>query len=564
MMKEFWLTCKFLLKQNLSLNYMLYKAKNDKKSRRMFILFIIVILMCIPSYVATIRSIVGIFEGFQQLMMESLFIVMAIFISILSIFLFGIFQFIGYFYFSNDVRILTPLPIKPKNYLLSKFFFIYLIELLISVFLVLPFFIIYGIKQGIALYHWLGIIITFFLMPIIPLIIVGFITVILMSLTNLTRNRDALRLIGYTVVLVVAFIFQITVYRNLIPTSPEEQYDLFERLAENSQYFLDKFALYYPVSKLISLSISGSFIEVILSIICLFGLSFIFVYLFSLFLQLVFINSYLKELDNPTRKKKIKERQIKGRGNTIFAIAKIDFNTLLKVPIYLFNTFALLIIVPVVLIISVVFVQQSGASELDQIVSLYQKYREIFWLGVTLALTVLSTWIPIAPTSFSREGKTNWIMRTLPITSREHILGRLLVPFVTQIVFNLELIILVWISLYSKGITDIDNIIYGVIALVLALVMSVPLLLTGLYIDLSRPMLAWDTPQRAIKQNMNVLIQMGIGIAYATVLFLSYRYIFRLLPEPFVYLIYCGLGILISVVVYKYTEKNFAKKLILM
>ncbi len=40
---------------------------------------------------------------------------------------------------------------------------------------------------------------------------------------------------------------------------------------------------------------------------------------------------------------------------------------------------------------------------------------------------------------------------------------------------------------------------------------SVPLLLTGLAVDISRPLLDWDNPQRAVKQNFNVLISMGIG-----------------------------------------------------
>lgn len=563
-MKEFWLTCKFLLKQNLSLNYLLYKTKHDKKARTMFIVLFIVILMCLPSYFTILRSVVGIFEGFHKLNMESLFIVMAIFISLLTILIFGIFQFIGYFYFSNDIKLLAPLPIKPRNYLLSKFLFIYLIELIVNLLLVFPFFVIYGIKLNVTIYQWLGIIISFLLMPIVPLVIVGFITVLLMSLTNITKNRDTLRIMGYTIILVLTFIFQITVYQNLIPSSPEEQFDLFERLAENSQYFLDKFALYYPISKLISLSISGSFVEVILSIIGFLIISFIIIYLFSQFLQRVFINSYLKELDSPLKKKKIREKQVEGSNNTAFAIAKIDFNTIIKVPIFMFNTVALLIIVPVVLIISTLFMQQSSAGEVDQIVDLIQKYRYLFWLGLTLALVILSTWIPIAPTSFSREGKTNWIMRTLPITAREHIFGRMIVPVITQTIFQLELVIMVWISLYSKGILDIENIYYGLIACGLALILSMPLLLAGLYIDLSKPILDWDTPQRAIKQNMNVLIQMGIGVAYGTILFLSYQYIFRYLPLVVVYLIYFGWGILVTIIVYRYMEKNFAKKLITM
>ncbi len=36
----------------------------------------------------------------------------------------------------------------------------------------------------------------------------------------------------------------------------------------------------------------------------------------------------------------------------------------------------------------------------------------------------------------------------------------------------------------------------------------------GMVIDILRPLLIWDNPQKAMKQNLNVLIGMGVGTIY--------------------------------------------------
>lgn len=409
--------------------------------------------------------------------------------------------------------------------------------------------------------------ISFILLPIIPLAIVSILTVFLMSLTNVFKNRDALRMVGYTVLVTGILTIQMFIFKNLIPEGSEDPLAGFKKLVDNISNLLDQFSLYYPVTKLIEYSLHGNPLQAVLSVILFLIVSLGFVYLLSIVLQFMFVNSYLKEQNNPSRKKKVNRKSItnkKGDGNVGLSIAKIDFITILKVPIYAFNSLAIIVLLPVLFIISSTVMQSSSdGQQLNQLLDFYNQYINEFWLAVTLFLTVSCALIPISSTTFSREGKTNWIMRTLPIKPKDHILGRIYTPFFTQVVFNVVMTALLVITLIQKGSSVGENIVYGIIAIVLSLLTGLPLLLIGVYIDLKRPMLKWDNPQQPVKQNMNVLILMGLGIGYVTVLYLLYRYVFSLfLPVYMMFILLFLIGMILTYVIYHTLEKQFNESLV--
>ena len=65
-----------------------------------------------------------------------------------------------------------------------------------------------------------------------------------------------------------------------------------------------------------------------------------------------------------------------------------------------------------------------------------------------------------------------------------------------------------WISVVKLDILIILLIIF------LGLLGSIPMTQIGMIIDILRPMLDWNNPQKAMKQNLNVLIGMGVGTLY--------------------------------------------------
>jgi ABC-2 type transport system permease protein len=61
----------------------------------------------------------------------------------------------------------------------------------------------------------------------------------------------------------------------------------------------------------------------------------------------------------------------------------------------------------------------------------------------------------------------------------------------------------------------------------LSLIGGVLLTAAGMMIDLARPLLDWTNPQKAIKQNLNVLFAMCADIGILTALYFAIRFMIR-------------------------------------
>src|SRR5690606_26421712 len=107
-------------------------------------------------------------------------IAIGVFLSFLVSFLFSSYHIIAHFYFSNNLALLIPKPLKIQHLLLSKLAIIYLYYLIMNAFIVLPFFIVYGVYSSLKIYHWVFLIIGFLLLPIIPISLSTLLTVLLM------------------------------------------------------------------------------------------------------------------------------------------------------------------------------------------------------------------------------------------------------------------------------------------------------------------------------------------------------------------------------------------------
>jgi ABC-2 type transport system permease protein len=554
-MKDFLLTFKFLLKQSLSLSYFLNLLKFDKKKRNMAIVIIIAIMMSLPSYIMFIYSFVKMYDIFASLNQASFFLVIAILFSMIIILLFGLYQIIAYFYFSNEVKILMPMPIKTSHILISKFFVIYMIELLISVFTVLPFFLIYGIKSGIDIISWVYLSISFILIPIIPIVILVILTIVLMKLTHAFKYKDALRVIGMVIILVAALGFQFTLNKLIFSITPGGEQEYIEQLLNNNQFFVDKIVVYYPVISLVVNAVEADLLKASLSVLILLLVSILSILLFSMILEKIFLNSYLKEQENTTTKRSKKVNFNRNQSSSpAFAISKVDFITLLKVPIYLFNCLSTIIIIPILLFIMPL---AYGQDNINQTLNIYYDNKNITWYFIILGLAIFSTFNQIAPTTFSREGKTNWIMRTLPISAKDHILGRFYTAFFTQLAF-----ILITVSLFMLNIRQ--DYLLGLFAIILSCLASVPLIFIGIYIDLKRPLLKWDNPQQAVKQNLNGLISMAVGLLYGFLMALIYIGLNKYISFELLLGLYALINLLLVYLTYHYLNKQFEESLVLM
>jgi ABC-2 type transport system permease protein len=196
-MKTFLTLVKTGLNVNFGISALKYQFTVEKRKRWEPILVGISILIGLGTllslYILLLNSIYAV--GVQINQPEIVLTISIIFAQFIVMF-FGIFYIMSTFYFSKDINILVPLPLKPYEVLGSKFIVVIVNEYLTILPMLLPAVIIYGTGTGQGLFYWLKSLIVILISPIIPLNISAIFIIILMRFINFRKSRDVLAVIG--------------------------------------------------------------------------------------------------------------------------------------------------------------------------------------------------------------------------------------------------------------------------------------------------------------------------------------------------------------------------------
>jgi ABC-2 type transport system permease protein len=143
-------------------------------------------------------------------------------ISSMLVLFFGLTMVLSVFFFSRDLSILVPLPLQPGAIMGSKFAVIIVYEYLTIAPFLIPANWVFGISSGAGLLYWIIALPVFLLTPVIPLGVASLFILALMSLTNLSKRRDTLRIIGMVFFLLI--IFALNYFLTGIPEGEEMAY----------------------------------------------------------------------------------------------------------------------------------------------------------------------------------------------------------------------------------------------------------------------------------------------------------------------------------------------------
>ena len=113
-------------------------------------------------------------------------------------------------------------------------------------------------------------------------------------------------------------------------------------------------------------------------------------------------------------------------------------------------------------------------------------------------------------TTFSREGKAFWILKTSPSTVKDQIIGRYLAGYTMHLAYCVLMLALVFIMMTFE---ILESILISLIAVVSGLYMVA----VGMMLDVRNPKLEWKTETEAIKSNVNGLFEMLISLILSLV-----------------------------------------------
>lgn len=259
------------------------------------------------------------------------------------------------------------------------------------------------------------------------------------------------------------------------------------------------------------------------------------------------------------------------KSNSIFkTVFTRDIKTVLREPAFFANGPLLILILPLIMIVPVMFTLVSQGENLKVLGESLEYILHIesfkttgtyyFSIGLSAFVTFMGNGTSLAATSFSREGKSLYDLKAMPIKNSTIVLAKFLHAFMYVIVGDITIIIFAVIIFAALGIpAEIIVLIPCFLRMILlSAVISVALIVGEMFLDTANPKLNWENPIAAVKQNVNSIISVFITLSVIIIFALL---AFLILPQNDIgYAILVGVFIVIAVPLslgyLKYAEKR--------
>ncbi|MBW4829593.1 MAG: hypothetical protein KZY61_05200 [Clostridiaceae bacterium] len=547
-MRKLFSLIKTDLNMTFGLSSLSFKAK-EKQERWKFILIVVVMFSLIPFYRLFVSWLLKIYTGLSMLNQEGSFMLIGILYSQLIVFILGIVHVMSKYYFSNDLNILVPAPIKSSFIIGSKFISICISQYISQLVLTLPFIIIYGIKSQLGFLFWIYSFIIFLTLPIIPLSFSSIIVMFFMKYTNIKGKKDLIRGIGYFLLIGIIVFLQLKIQSlgNNIEIGGEQY--LNKLLADNS-ILIKNIGKSFPPSiigtfALVRSNSFNGFLNLILFISISIG-SFILLLFIS---EKIFFSGLIGSSEMAFKKSSLQEKTIKDSFAKSYpqyiSIFLKEIKMLFRTPIYLFNSIGGVIIIPIVLVMTTIINGKGSFGAISGEIEDQTHLITLFGIGLISLLGMTNS---VGCTTFSREGKNFWISRVIPVKVEHQIIGKILSSLFIQLIAIAAFIISISF-IFDLTLTNILGIVF------LGLLGSIPMTELGMIVDIMRPLLVWDNPQKAMKENLNVILGMVVGILYLLVIGMIVFYYITKLELNIIYFIITTIFILSSFLLFVWLKK---------
>ena len=459
----------------------------------------------------------------------------------------GLFWVIGGFYFSRDSSILTPLPLPASTVVMARFGVVLINEYITLALVLVPAFCVYGIRSGAGLLYWITCIPVFLLTPVIPLAIDAAVAILLMRFVNVRKNRTLFMFLGTAIFLGLYFWFQYYIMHQ----APQSEADMLNYLMTVQDSLSRSMAMRFPPSLWASFSLSKAGTAAGLGNLAILVAVSAGALLLALALGSRLFYAALAaggEVAVSAAGRKAgrwgRRQPTETAGDLALpaewwaqrspevAIALKDMWLFVRTPTYLLNGLANVLVFPGLLAVWFIAGGRGGVgggagvgnpfAEIPGFAAFmsspeFAAARALAFAGAILFVSGINA---VASSAFSRDGMQYWVYKVIPVSFRRQVIGKIMFALAFQFASMLPLVVVMQLILRLDLAALAAGVLIGVAG-------STWASLTSLYVDMMRPYLTWDNPQRAMKSNLNALIAMAavtvvaVGAGYAIVKALS-------------------------------------------
>jgi ABC-2 type transport system permease protein len=516
-MRRFLTLVRAGLRSNFGLSLLRYRLFTEKKDRWLVPVFGLAALAVLPTIYGLVLIVQRTYVALRPLGQERALLTMGILGGQLFILIFGLYYVISAFYFSRDLEFLIPLPLKPFEVMASKFAVIMINEYLTVMAIVLPVFFGYGLLAKGGPPYWLNGLLVYLLLPVIPLAVVSILVIALMRVVNISRKKDALILLGSVLLITLSLGLQFAMRR---VGDAQINGQLVANFLAAPDSLVNRVGANFPPSIWATKAVAGGFSASGLLNLALFaGTSLLLFAAILVLSEKLFYRGLVGLGEVSGRRRTLSRAQMSERVSSGFhpvrAIFAREWRIMNRTPIFLLNGTLVVLIIPVVFLLMAT--AGSGRGDAGSILKIMTSAQSLIVILASAGfMVVCGSLNGTSSSAFSREGAQFWISRVIPVAPKDQVAAKFLHSYLVSILGTLTASAVAVAILHLKAP-------HLVVAAGLSLVAGVLLTAVGMIIDLARPLLDWTNPQKAIKQNLNVLLATCADIGILTGLFFAIR-----------------------------------------
>ena len=418
-------------------------------------------------------------------------------ISFFFVVLATIFRSNSIFFYNKDFEMLSSFPVKKSEIIASKFFLLYLIDLIICESVLLPDVILLLLKQYISIELFLIFLVASIIIPIIPMCVASGLAILIEMLGSLCKRKNIVN-ITLSFLLFMGYFIVILINR-------EAKYSALEKIIEN------KLIKIFPFAKLFYI---GESLQIRLVIFL-----FISVAIFSLY--------FTFSMKNYDKIHLFLNRSFQGKRDANLTIKiKTPFRALFEKELrrylgsssYVINTSLGIMILCFVSCGCIIFGISNienllGISSLELILT---QYGSLFIASFLIMSCTTSS-------SISLEGNNLWILQSSPVSTRKIINSKIavnvLIHFVGYVLAVMMILLKTKLNLLQMSFVLIVPICYSLFISVV-----------GLYLNMRYMKLKWNDEISVVKHstaailtNLIAILMIAVPVIMMIFLHLSYQ-----------------------------------------
>lgn len=488
--------------------------KINKKS--VFVWLILIVSLAL-FYISNeiIKALVS--SGYPEVFLSIYFLVLAIFIMFQTILVCT-----NIFYFSKDIELILPFPIKPVNLLIAKFntliCTLYVSE---AIFGIIPI-CIYGILTHSTLLFYIYAVLIFIFFPVFLALVLSIIMMFVMKISKFIKNKETFQTIITLLLVTSIFIVEYNVINNIFIQNKEieiveNNFQIADKLIEFNNRIETSNKLFLVINPAVKV-LKNSNLQNIFEIIKIILIDFI------TFIIFIFIGkkTYLKDiLKNTSYLIKTSNKGInlykKCKKNIIFkAYIKKEFKNLFRNSmVFMQCVYPMIISLITVIIISIILLPKLNEilnnPDIKQLIGNLEFDLSIVYI-ILSGIQVLFMISPASLTSISRDGKNASFMKYIPISYFRQILYKGLPQIFINSISVIIIIGILYCAFPSIGIVNV------LLVFISSMILNALNSYSMIIVDLLNPKLEWDSEYEILKQNNNRYFQYAFTVIVILIL----------------------------------------------